>query len=368
MIEQSFKLLYRSATRTNLSSMVRPDNIDILIQQDYAFTEDWYMNYTTNAPCPFDWKRPIDGEMIISPEVEDGDLNRCFDKVTSNINLDFDKSSENEVWLANNNAGILEAYREPNNHELRNGPMAMEDGRSRRYIVRSGPGRGAMISHDIIRSGELIRYGYYSDSKGFVTNRTSLLRWCKRSERLVPIGISILHGRNMSWLEYKQKTGATLQEMSNSIDVFFRIADKVLLEMQNWAKENDGLYIVILAKDHRLRYPHMNYLDLYDKHKNKWHLPSPVASLNDCWNDPQWWETHGYACSREIEGDVCIHHIDDHCPAIFSFSWFGQSLPLSVERRMASKYMHQDKSIPYQSLKGYPEEPDTNLLSIESGI
>lgn len=354
-------------TRNNNASMVRPDNIDVLIQQDFALTSQNWKGYMKTEPKTFDWTIETQDEdedtwLERKDAIDDVNLDITFDPAMSNVMIPFDSSSGTEVKIASNVCGILESYQEKSIRDQRNNAMSLEDGRSRRYLVRSGPALGAVVSHKLTMSGEVIRFGYISDSKGFVTNRTSLIRWSRINGKPKMIGITILHGQNMSWYIYNRKTRADIKDMVNSIKFFFKYANRVLSEMKNWASENDAYYIVILCKDHRLRYPHFNYMECWEQNKITWNLPSPVAALNDCWNDPQWWETHGYNCSREIQGDICLSHVDDHCPALFTFRWDGHSYMPSEIRKKAQRFFLRNKGLPLASMRGYGENERHEII------
>lgn len=370
MSEQSFSLLYRSATRNNDASLVRPDGVDILIQQDYSFTDRDSFDYI-EPPKIFTGKlRTKDLDRIIRREVEDDDRDRFYDKATVNSRIPFDMTEPIETWVSNNASGLFESYILKSNHEERRGFSTLEDGRSRRYKVRSSLSSGCIVSHDISGSGELIKFGYVSDSKGFITNSTSMIRWCMRTRGVVPIGITILHGHNPSWLEYKQKTNVKIDDMKDAIKNFMLLAAKAARELKRWADMNQGLYIVILCKDHRLRFPHFNYIDFFKKYGKEWHLPSPRASINDAHADAQWWETHGYVCSPEIEGDICIHHVDDHNPILFTFKWIGTNMKPSVKRKIMSEYLLIDKTLSSTTFKGYIGEDDAaiNVELLDAGL
>lgn len=203
------------------------------------------------------------------------------------------------------------------------------------------------MSHNILDSGIPIRFGYNSDSKGFVTNRTSLIKYFNDvglgTRR---VGISILHGRNIAWYSYRRRNKAQLKDYTESIKKIFSYADSVLADMKRWAAETNSMYIVIMCKDHRVRYPYMNYAEIFEKYGKKWNLLTPNVALSDAMDDPQWWETHGYHCSKEIRGDICVSHVDDHNPVLFEFTWIGAKIRRSVARKAAKEYFIKRASYP----------------------
>lgn len=51
--------------------------------------------------------------------------------------------------------------------------------------------------------------------------------------------------------------------------------------MKRWAAETNSMYIVIMCKDHRVRYPYMNYAEIFEKYGKKWNLLTPNVALSD---------------------------------------------------------------------------------------
>lgn len=285
-----------------------------------------------------------------------------MNRATCNTKFSFDKSPLIDTLLINTSNGIFEGYIQEENHEIMDGYETLEDGRSRRYIVRSGPLHGTMITHDIKDSGMPIKFGYISDKNGLVINRTSYMNSVEYSGGIMDIAFTILHGRNPSWIPFNAKPGASLKMYSDSIESYFKYAKIVVSEMKKW-KGDDALrsYVVILCKDHRLRAPHFDYLEAYRRFGSLWNMPKPKAAISDVTSDPQWWETLGFQVSKEVQGDVCVLHYDDHCPAIFSFRVKGREVMPSVLRRRNKSYFIREKWSPNLSFIGYGDE-SSNVL------
>lgn len=336
--------------------MVRPDGVDVLIQQEYEYSPSRYINWLDELQ-PYSWKRKGKGNELPAYDPKFSDQDRFFDVAECNVIMPFDKSEETEVEICNNAVGLVEAYVHTSNHELRNGDFSYESGRSRIYLVRSGPFQATLLSHDILDSGLPIRFGFFTDSKGFVTNRTSLIKYYSvMGSGVRRVGISILHGRNLSWYSYQKRKGSKKKDFTESIKKFFLYADSVVSDMKKWATETNSLYIVLLCKDHRARYPYMDYAEIYNKFGVKWNLLPPNVALSDTMDDPQWWETHGYRCSSEIRGDICVSHIDDHNPVLFEFTWMGTGIKRSEVRKMSDEYFIKSKSDLKATMIGYQDE------------
>jgi hypothetical protein len=359
----TFRVCYRSISTDNDAGTVRPDGIQLLIQQEFEFKgKSNYENEMTLKP-------------FVSKEFEidhDSKLGRLMNRAKCNVKFPFDNTPEVDTCLINNYNGIFEAYVEEENHEECVGPETYEDGRSRRYVVRSGYKYGAMVSHDIGQSGMPIRFGYISDKFGLVTNRTTYMNCVEYSSRLVDISFTILHGRNPSWFEMKKQPGANLKMYVNSVENYFKYARNVVDEMKKWQMEDElhREYVVVLCKDHRLRAPHFDYFSLYHKYGKFWNMPTPKAAISDVTNDPQWWETFGCHTSKNIESDVCVMHYDDHSPGLFSFRVKGREVMPSVLRRRYDNLFIRQKWSPNLSFLGYEDVENTVLgdLMNDSGM
>lgn len=350
----TFRVCYRSISTNNDAGMIRPDGIQLLIQQEFEFSRESLI-VEEGLPKPFVSKDfPIDRE---------SKWGRLMNKAFCNVKLPFDSSSTVDTCLINNFNGIIEAYHQEENHVECVGPETYEDGRSRRYIVRSGLRYGSVISHDLTYSGLPIRFGFVSDRNGLVINRTSYVNCVESAGRLVDIAFTILHGRNPSWLDFKSKTNASLKMYTDSVENYFKYAKSVTVEMKRWqAKdENNREFAVILCKDHRLRAPHFDYFSIFAKHANFWNMPKPKAAISDVTNDPQWWETLGFHTSKNVEGDICVMHYDDHSPGLFSFRVKGREVMPSVLRRRYKRFFIKEKWSPNLSFSGYEDKEDTVL-------
>lgn len=114
-MEQGFTLFYRSYTRGSQTGIIRPDGVDLLLQQEYEYSPSRYNNWTDEIQ-PHSWKKPSKGSSIEPYDPGFLELDRFFYIAECNIILPFDKSEEAEVEICNSAVSLVEAYVHTSNH------------------------------------------------------------------------------------------------------------------------------------------------------------------------------------------------------------------------------------------------------------
>jgi hypothetical protein len=202
---ENIRICYRSVVRGSDSGSVRPDGTLVLLQQDFR-PDSRYNFEDTTAPTRYNLSYAAK-----TSDTSEEKLARFMDDCVVNTNFEFDDSGPTQTWVVNNFNGLFEAYSHSSNHDLRSGYESLEDGRSRRYVVRSGKGTSCLVSHDLLLSGLPIRFGLISDVNGFCINRTTLSYFTEYNLEHHETVLTILHGQNPSWFDFKQRPGASLK-------------------------------------------------------------------------------------------------------------------------------------------------------------
>nr|APG79083.1 hypothetical protein 6 [Hubei tetragnatha maxillosa virus 9]APG79161.1 hypothetical protein 6 [Hubei tetragnatha maxillosa virus 9]APG79190.1 hypothetical protein 7 [Hubei tetragnatha maxillosa virus 9] len=304
----SFSVLVRGVNGKSDSAFIRPDGVDLLVQQEIHaddFQRKWFKFF---------------------------DVARC----NTNCISPFFRGTA-EVRVANHERGICEAYVHESNHEFRDGSLVYEDGRSQRYMVRSGVwhiGFG-FPSSDFAR---LIRFNTVNDL--FITEQMFDL---DRRNGKGTLFISLIHGRhgitNMTGRDEKDKA---VKEYLTSLKTLMR---NRFNELNVWSKEGEGReFAILLARDNRFRYDIFSYFQFH-KEMEDWNVPSPYAAICDSYADPGWWLLSGYRCSSGVKVDTLLGQSGDINPLLFTIKYEGRrSLPFEEKKRF-KMFFNDRKSI-----------------------